>query len=868
MPPPLSHTGGALALAPLVGADKENQLPAVPSSGGSSLLHKPLLLHKPAGLSASNVTGTPLRAMMGLSKLGGGALRRPAAQAAAVPEEDDDDDELTAAVQAATAAAVTATPAVAAPTTTTSTSATPSTPAKSHHGSMLKLGGSHAHGHALQSHGTPKLTSTKPLHIGSSMAMPVRAASAISLPSSTVRAHSHTLVAAPIPSVAAVAASVATHSTPAATPSQPPAITVAPTPVVAAVPVAPVAVAAPTPVVAPATVVAAAPIPVAVVAPTPAPAAVPVVAAVPAPVVVPAAAPVVATPAVSKPVAAPAPASAPAAATVAPSSAASTSPILQSFTEVRTKHGFLLNGTEYSKLRTIGKGGSSLVYLVCSPSGQLFALKEMILPASESTAAEPAHVADYVTEVSNMLAMKGSPHVAQLHLALEQMSAPTKPAAADGEFEDAPPRSHATRVYMLMEAGVCDLDTHLTQVRSELAMTPFSVLLPSYTVRWLWAQMLRCIAAVHAKGIIHTDLKPVNFILGGERASLKLIDFGIAKHFDVDAGATSALNDKPVGTLNYMSPESLSENVRLRSSTDIWSAGCILYGWIYGEAPFARFHKLPAKMHAIANVREQIALPARIQIREEVLTQEQEKDKSFIKGTGLVVTIEAARPASRDGTQVAREASCSITKTYRRMPPHLEGLPLPHYSERCVGEEVRQVLRACLQRKPEERPTALQLLAHPYTAGGDEVGSASAAAAPSSADAAALTALQNELAAARAAQTSEAAARAALQTELASARAVQASEAAARAALQAELESLRASQEASARQAVESAARAAAESASRADMESRSRCVSLKSRLAFQAALLQLVDKVCRKSLEKAASARINYARPRRDNIE
>ena len=862
MPPPLTHTGGGgggLSLAPLVGADKENQLPAPSTSGASSLLHKPLLLHKSG---TPNATGTPLRAMMGLSKLGGGALRRPAA-AAAVPEEDDDDDELTAAVQAATAAATPAAPTLTAP---AATPTLPSTPAKSH-GSMLKLGGSHAHA-GLSGHGTPKLSSTKPLHIGSS-AMPVRAASAINLPTSSTRAHPHTLVPT-IPSVAAVAAAAAVATPPAApaeAPSQPSA-TAAPAPIATALPVAPVAVVAPAPVVAAAPIAVAVPVPVAapapvaIVAPTPAPT--PVVAAVPTPVAAPivtlaVAAPIALKPAASAPAPAPAAISAPAAA-VPPRSATSSSSILQTFTEVRTKHGFLLNGTEYSKLRTIGKGGSSLVYLVCSPSGQLFALKEMILPACDASAAEPAHVADYVTEVSNMLAMKGSPHVAQLHLALEQMSPPSKPAEFDDE--SAPPRSHATRVYMLMEAGVCDLDTHLTQVRSELSMTPFSALLPSYMVRWLWAQMLRCIAAVHAKGIIHTDLKPVNFILGGEKSTLKLIDFGIAKHFDVDAGATSALNDKPVGTLNYMSPESLSENVRLRSSTDVWSAGCILYAWVYGEAPFARFQKLPAKMHAIANAREHIAFPSRIKLREEVLTPEQEKDKSFLKGTGLVVTIEAARPASKDGSQPAREASCCITKTYRRMPPHLQGLPLPHCSERVVGEDVRQVLRACLQRKPEERPTAIQLLAHPYTAGGDEV---SAAVASNPADAASLAALQTDLAAARAAQSSEAAARAALQAELASARASQAAEAATRTALQAELESLRAAQEASARQAAESAARAAAESAARSDLESRSRCVSLKSRLAFQAALLQLVDKVCRKSLEKAASARVNYARPRRD---
>ena len=222
-----------------------------------------------------------------------------------------------------------------------------------------------------------------------------------------------------------------------------------------------------------------------------------------------------------------------------------------------TRHGFLLKGEEFTKLRTIGKGGSSLVYQVCSAAGALFALKEMTLPADNSdenaSAGQQHHVPDYVSEVANMHALAGSPYVAQLHLVQVDTS--------------------AQRIYMLMEPGSCDLEQHLSQLRSDLSATPFAVLLPAYTVRHLWSQMLRCVQAAHAKGIIHTDLKPVNFILGAERGTLKLIDFGIAKAVDLEAGATSALYDKPIGTINYMSPESLNEATKIRSSTDIWSLG-------------------------------------------------------------------------------------------------------------------------------------------------------------------------------------------------------------------------------------------------------------------------------------------------------
>jgi len=56
-------------------------------------------------------------------------------------------------------------------------------------------------------------------------------------------------------------------------------------------------------------------------------------------------------------------------------------------------------------------------------------------------------------------------------------------------------------------------------------------------------------------GIVHSDLKPANFILAG--GIVKLIDFGIAKTIQPDR--TSITCDQIVGTFNYMSPEAISD---------------------------------------------------------------------------------------------------------------------------------------------------------------------------------------------------------------------------------------------------------------------------------------------------------------------
>jgi len=56
-------------------------------------------------------------------------------------------------------------------------------------------------------------------------------------------------------------------------------------------------------------------------------------------------------------------------------------------------------------------------------------------------------------------------------------------------------------------------------------------------------------------GIVHSDLKPANFILAN--GIVKLIDFGIAKTIQPDR--TSITCDQIVGTFNYMSPEAISD---------------------------------------------------------------------------------------------------------------------------------------------------------------------------------------------------------------------------------------------------------------------------------------------------------------------
>lgn len=75
----------------------------------------------------------------------------------------------------------------------------------------------------------------------------------------------------------------------------------------------------------------------------------------------------------------------------------------------------------------------------------------------------------------------------------------------------------------------------------------------------LTAKMLQAVHAVHQENVVHTDLKPANFVL--VKGRLKIIDFGIAKAIANDT--VNIQRDQQIGTVNYMSPEAINKMTNL-----------------------------------------------------------------------------------------------------------------------------------------------------------------------------------------------------------------------------------------------------------------------------------------------------------------
>ncbi|KAF2186824.1 kinase-like protein [Zopfia rhizophila CBS 207.26] len=258
--------------------------------------------------------------------------------------------------------------------------------------------------------------------------------------------------------------------------------------------------------------------------------------------------------------------------------------------ERRKRSQLSVNGKHYSQMDRIGRGGSSAVYRVMAENFRLFALKRVKLEDADECA-----VRGYKGEIDLLRKLNDVERVVRLY---------------DWEVDES-----RQILSVLMELGESDL-ARIIRVKLDPADAKLDL---SFT-RYYWKEMLECMQAVHEHDIVHSDLKPANFLLVQGR--LKIIDFGIANAIDID-NTVNVHRDSLVGTPNYMSPESLEDTnagmggqmgnvgkmMKLGKPSDVWSLGCILYQMIYGRPPFAHIANQIHRVMAIMNRNHEIEYP-------------------------------------------------------------------------------------------------------------------------------------------------------------------------------------------------------------------------------------------------------------------
>jgi len=97
----------------------------------------------------------------------------------------------------------------------------------------------------------------------------------------------------------------------------------------------------------------------------------------------------------------------------------------------------------------------------------------------------------------------------------------------------------------------------------------------------LCAETARALAAAHAAGLVHRDVKPSNLLVDRE-GRVRLTDFGLARALDASSLTGTG---KTLGTPAYMAPEQAAGK-EAGPAADLYALGCVAYELLAGRPPF------------------------------------------------------------------------------------------------------------------------------------------------------------------------------------------------------------------------------------------------------------------------------------------
>lgn len=222
----------------------------------------------------------------------------------------------------------------------------------------------------------------------------------------------------------------------------------------------------------------------------------------------------------------------------------------------------------------IGRGAFSSVY-AATFLGEPVAVKTLALPAGGTV--DPALEALFWRESTLQYHLR-HPGVAELH-----------GVYLDRDVEGGP----ITELALIMPRFACSL---------EGALFPVSTTVPPMTdrVNWLW-QIVEALRFLHARGVVHGDMKPANILLDTKRRMVKVCDFGHARLRREGEDSSQSLG--AVGTPRYRDPSVATGHNLFRKASDVYSLSIIIWQILCAAIPFEGMDVAAVLTHTVSGGR-------------------------------------------------------------------------------------------------------------------------------------------------------------------------------------------------------------------------------------------------------------------------